>query len=193
MRQRRAATGIVLILVAVGILAVFLIRTNPSSTMPAAVGQLTLESPAFEDGGRIPAKYTCDENRELSPPLSFSGVPEGTKSLALIMDDPDVPKALKPDGVFDHWVLYNIPPEATGIPEGGMAGEAGANSSGAAEYTGPCPPPEHEPREHRYVFTLYALSDKLQFSEIPAKRQVLSALEPLILAKTELVGRYSRT
>ncbi|HCR52056.1 TPA: YbhB/YbcL family Raf kinase inhibitor-like protein [Candidatus Kaiserbacteria bacterium] len=155
---------------------------------------MSLTSPAFEHNGTIPAKYTCDGNSELSPPLSISGVPEGAQSLVLIMDDPDVPRELKADGVFDHWTLFNIPPDTHEIPEGAIAGEAGANSSGAAGYTGPCPPPEYEPSEHRYVFALYALSGPLlRFAEIPTKRQVLSALEPLVLEKAELIGRYSRT
>src|SRR3989344_931878 len=126
-----------------------------------ATSTLTLTSPAFENGGLIPAKYTCDEDRTLSPQLLISGVPEEAKSRALIMDDPDVPKAIHPDGMFDHWTLFNIPPQTTGIPEGGSAGIAGANGAGKNAYTGPCPPPQYEPSEHRYFFKLYALDTEL--------------------------------
>lgn len=156
---------------------------------------MQLSSSAFEDGGMIPAKYTCDGDRELSPPLAIRGVPEGTKSLVLIMDDPDIPEVFKKSrGIdsFDHWTLFNIPPETREIPEGAAVGAAGLNSAGNTRYTGPCPPPEYEPSEHRYIFVLYALSGMLQFDEPPTKRQVLDALAPMVLAKAELTGRYSR-
>ncbi len=153
----------------------------------------SLTSPAFENNGKIPAKYTCDGDRTINPPLTFSGVPEGAKSLALIMDDPDVPKALHPEGVFDHWVAFNIPPGTNGIPEGGpVPGIAGANGAGVGAYTGPCPPPQYEPREHRYVFALYALGAPLTLPAGATKREVLEALAPLLLAETKLIGRYSR-
>ena len=161
-----------------------------ASTTPTMT--LTLTSTAFEHNGHIPAKYTCDGDRTLSPPLSLSGAPEGTKSLVLIMDDLDVPKALRPDGVFDHWVVFNIPPETREILEGGTIGTAGANTAGTVRYAGPCPPSEYEPKEHRYVFTLYALSAKLALSSGATKKEVLDALTPLFIAKMELIGRYSR-
>lgn len=153
---------------------------------------MTLTSPAFENGGRIPSNYTCDVDRPVSPPLVIGGVPEGAQSLVLIMDDPDVPKALRPDGVFDHWVLYGIDPRTTRINEGEALGAVGLNSSGAAAYTGPCPPPEYEPREHRYVFRLYALQSSLNFIKAPTKDEVLQAIEGQVLAEAELVGRYER-
>jgi len=156
---------------------------------------LTLFSSAFEHNGKIPSKYTCDGDRELSPPLVWSGVPEGTKSLVLIMDDPDIPEVFKKSrGIdsFDHWTLFNILPETREIAEGGVVGTAGLNSAGNNKYTGPCPPPEYEPKEHRYIFVLYALSGILQFNKLPTKQQVLEALTSHLLAKAELVGRYSR-
>lgn len=157
---------------------------------------MTLTSPAFENGGIIPAKYTCDGNRELSPPLSIAGVPEGAKSLALVMDDPDIPVVVRESrgiSAFDHWVLYNIPPvRAMEIPEGGSVGIIGRNSIGAAAYTGPCPPPEYEPSEHRYVFVLYALSGMLDFAQPPTKAELVAAIAPLLIEKTTLIGRYSR-
>ena len=155
----------------------------------------TLTSSAFENNGAIPAKYTCDGDRFLSPSLAWSDVPEGTKSFALIMDDPDIPQVAKDThGIeaFDHWTLFNIPADVTGVPEGGSLGTPGANTRGDVKYTGPCPPPEYEPHEHRYFFTLYALDSLLELSLGATKAEVLSALAPHVIEKTELVGRYSR-
>src|SRR3989344_5425296 len=154
---------------------------------------LALTSSAFVNGETIPAKYTCDGDPKLSPPLSFGGVPEGAKSLVLIMDDPDVPKELRPDGVFDHWVLFNIPADTTTIAEDAVVGTPGSNSRGEARYTGPCPPPQYEPREHRYIFKLYALRAPLALSTGATKREVLDALAPLVIEEAELTGRYART
>ncbi|OGG77904.1 kinase inhibitor [Candidatus Kaiserbacteria bacterium RIFCSPLOWO2_01_FULL_52_12b] len=156
------------------------------------VEPLSLSSSVFENNGRIPSKYTCDGDRTFSPPLSISNVPNGTKSLVLIVDDPDVPKQLRPDGVFDHWVLYNIPADTTSVPEGGAAGTEGLNGAGNTGYTGPCPPSHYEPSEHRYVFKLYALSDSLSLPAGATKAEVLSTLAPHLIAETELIGRYSR-
>jgi len=178
---------------------------------------LTLGSSAFENNGTIPSEYTCDGDRELSPPLSISGAPEGTKSFVLIMDDPDIPQIAKDKHgieVFDHWVLYNIPADTTEIPEGSPVGQSGLTTRGAPNYTGPCPPrfarseptmqiqvgscthepppPLYEPREHRYIFYLYALSGTLDFSAPPTAAQVREALAPMLLAETKLVGRYAR-
>src|SRR3989344_7281135 len=156
---------------------------------------LTLTSSAFEQSGKIPAKYTCDGDRELSPPLSWSGVPEEAKSLVLVMDDPDIPQFAKERHgieVFDHWTLFNIPPETREILEGATAGTEGTNSAGAASYTGPCPPPAYEPSEHRYIFSLYALDTLLDLAGGASKREVLDALDGHALASAELIGRYSR-
>src|SRR6185369_4493327 len=95
---------------------------------------LSLSSTAFADGGNIPERYTCDGERQLSPPLLIDGVPDVTKSLALIMDDPDIPQAIKQSrgiDVFDHWTLYNIPPETRSLPEGAIIGTPGLNSAGS--------------------------------------------------------------
>lgn len=165
-----------------------------------------LTSDAFANGASIPSKYTCDAMpaparpagegrqgaRDLSPLLSIAGVPAEAKSLALIMDDPDVPKALKPDGVFDHWILFNIPADTKEIAEGKSAGVIGANSAGQNAYTGPCPPKEYEPSEHRYIFTLYALDIELPLREGASKATVLEAMQGHIIAQTQLIGRYRR-
>jgi len=152
----------------------------------------SLSSPAFENGGKIPSKYTCDEDRFLSPPLSISGVPESAASLALIMDDPDVRKEKHPSGVFNHWVLFNLPPDTAEIPEGKPVGTAGTNGRGEMGYRGPCPPPEYEPSEHRYIFRLYALDEVLNLPSGATKKEVLAAMEGHIIAITEFVGRYRR-
>jgi len=103
-----------------------------------------------------------------------------------------VPKALHADGVFDHWVLFNIPAETREIPEGGSVGVAGANGAGKNAYTGPCPPPQYEPSEHRYIFKLYALDSELPLRAGATKADVEKVMEGHIVAQTELVGRYKR-
>ena len=156
---------------------------------------LTVTSPVFKHDASIPAKYTCDADN-VSPPLRISGIPDGTVSLAILMDDPDVPKQLKPDGVFDHWVVYSIPVSqgqtTVEIPEAATVGAFGVNGRGSAAYTGPCPPPEYQPTEHRYFFKVYALSTELSFFKEPTKAEVAAALTGNILAEGELVGRYAR-
>lgn len=154
----------------------------------------SLSSSAFEPNGRIPSRYTCD-GENISPPLRISGAPGGTRSFVLLMDDPDIPEQVKKERgieVFDHWTVFNIPPETTEVPEGQEIGTPGKNGIGAPSYTGPCPPPQYEPKEHRYIFTLYALKDLLSFDAVPTKQQVLDALGPLLIDQTQLVGRYSR-
>ena len=164
--------------------------TITSTTTPAM--SFTLTSTSFEADGSIPSRYTCDDRRDLNPPLTIANVPEGAKSLALIMDDPDVPKALKPDGVFDHWVVYAIPPQTLEIQEGAHVGVTGLNSAGKTAYTGPCPPSEYEPKEHRYVFTIYAVKGSPTFTKAPTKGQLLAAIQDKILAKAVLTGRYAK-
>lgn len=157
---------------------------------------LILNTSAFGNGQSIPSKYTCDGDN-VSPPLAIAGVPEGAKTLALIMDDPDVPKQLKPDGVFDHWTLFNLPAgrqasltiEEGRTPEGAVVG---ANGAGKSAYTGPCPPAQYEPSEHRYFFRLYALDAALDIPAGSSKSDVLAAMEGHIIGEAELMGRYKR-
>lgn len=154
---------------------------------------LVLSSPTFQNGGSIPQKYTCDGERELSPPLSVSGVPKEAKMLVLIVDDPDVPKQLRPDGVFDHWVVYGIHPATTDIAEGAVFGAQGVNSTGKPGYVGPCPPKEYEPSEHRYIFRIYAVDlPTLTFVKAPTKAEVFTAIKGHILETAELMGKYKR-
>ena len=145
-------------------------------------------SPAFEHEGKIPSKYTCD-GENISPPLTVSDVPPETKSLALIMDDPDVPKHLRSDGMWDHWVVFNIPASMRDIKEGNEPdGIHGIGTGGNMNYFGPCPPD----REHRYFFKLYALDTELDLPEKATKQQLEKAMENHIIEKTELMGKYER-
>lgn len=181
-------TGLV-ILIIIGAAYYFINAKQLETQHPKPM--LTLTSSAFEKDARVPAKYTCD-SENISPPLTIANVPAGTKSLVLLMDDPDVPKALLPSGVFDHWVLYGIPPETTHIPEGGVAGNPGLNGAGKSGYTGPCPPTEYEPTEHRYFFKLYALDTTLEFFKQPTKANVEGAIQGHIIESAELMARYDR-
>jgi hypothetical protein len=151
----------------------------------------SLSSTAFAPNGLIPSRYTCD-GEDLNPPLSIGGTPSDTLSLALIVEDPDVPRQLKPDGTFLHWLVYNIPPAVTEILEGTHIGAQGLNSSGTRGYIGPCPPPQYEPREHRYLFTLYALDTTLNLPEGATKAEVLAAMQDHVIAETHLTGLYRR-
>lgn len=153
---------------------------------------MRITSTAFGAGSSIPARYTCDDGEE-SPPLAIEGVPEGAASLALVMEDPDVPKTLRADGLYVHWVLYDIPAATRAVPEGGTPGTLGQNTAGERAYAGPCPPPQYEPREHRYVFTLYALDTMLGLREGASKEELLTAMEGHILGTAQLVGRYARS
>jgi hypothetical protein len=149
-----------------------------------------LASPAFNDGGLIPPQFTCDGDN-VSPEITISGVPEGTQSLVLVMDDPDIPDSVKQArGIlkFDHWAVYNIPPETGTIPEGVQVGSIGRNTRGDSAYTGPCPPD----REHRYIFRLYALSGTLNFIQQPTLDEIESAARGMTLTSTTLIGRYNR-
>lgn len=150
--------------------------------------KLTITSPAFSHNGTIPALYTCD-GKNISPELIFSEVPANAKSLALTMEDPDVPRTIRPDGMWNHWVVWNVPTNTHGIGEGKVPpGIVGANSRGLSAYGGPCPPD----REHRYIFTLYALDLMLSLPPGSTKEELLQTLAPHIIEKAQLIGRYNR-
>lgn len=149
---------------------------------------MELTSPAFEHESSIPAKYTCDGDN-INPPLTISNIPSGCKSLVLIMDDPDVPRNLRPDGMYDHWIIFNLPPDMKEIPEGHEPpGIHGLTTAGGTHYVGPCPPD----REHRYFFKLYALDTRLNLPAKASKSEVEENMEGHILAKAELMGLYAR-
>lgn len=152
---------------------------------------MEIKSYAFQHDGRIPDKYTCD-GENISPPLEISDVPENTQSLVLIMEDPDVPKEVRPEQIWDHWVVFNIPPETSSIPENTNPGTKGKGDYPKLDYGGPCPPPQYEPKEHRYFFKLYALDIKLSIPEGSTKEELERTIEGHVLTKTELIGLYSR-
>lgn len=152
---------------------------------------LKLSSSAFVPNGQIPSKYTCD-GANINPPLKFENVPAGAKSLVLVMDDPDIPSFVKDKygiQVWDHWIIFNMPPTVTEIAEGQTPpGVQGRNTGGNNAYGGPCPPD----REHRYFFKLYALDATLSLPAGASKAEVEKAMEKHIVAEAELVGRYER-
>jgi hypothetical protein len=160
--------------------------SNISPAPTAASISMKLTSPAFENYQNIPASYTCD-GKKLHPPLSIAGVPEGTKSLAIIIDDPDAP-----NGTFNHWVIWNIHPDTTLIAEGKAPTESqeGTNSAGQIGYMPPCPPPAGG--QHRYFFTLYALDAKLGLDGKATKADVENAMKGHVIAQALLIGVYGR-
>lgn len=150
---------------------------------------MKIRSSAFDEGGRIPKKYTCDGDN-VSPPLEWEGVPEGTESLVVICDDPDAPM-----GTWVHWLVYDLPPDSGGLPENilpetqlNSGAKQGMNDFQKIGYGGPCPPSG----EHRYFFKLYALSKKLDLDAGLRKPGLVIAMEQLILDHCVLMGRYSR-
>lgn len=149
-----------------------------------------IKSTAFEHGGNIPKKYTCD-GADVSPPLSWTPPPKGTKSLALICDDPDAPM-----GTWVHWVLFGLPSNTRELPEGVPTQEVlpdgskqGTTDFGRVGYGGPCPP---KGPAHRYFFRLYTLDIEPDLKPGATKQQLLKTIEKHILAQAELMGRYQR-
>ncbi len=154
---------------------------------------LKLSSPAFGPNDSIPEKYTC-EGEDLSPPLTWTGVPQGTRSLALIVDDPDAPDPAHPRMTWVHWVLFNISPETVALLEGAAkappsGGRHGLNDWKRTGYGGPCPPIGR----HRYFHKLYALDIALDAALSPTKDELEKAMKGHILAQAELVGTYQKT
>lgn len=152
-----------------------------------------LTSPAFAPGGSIPRRYTC-EGEDVSPPLRWSGIPPGTKSLALLVLDPDAPDPAAPRMTWVHWVLYNLPPDAGGLPEGVTAAtlppgaREGRNDWKRTGYGGPCPPIGR----HRYVHRLHALDTVLPDLREPDRAALERAMSGHVLATAELVGTYEK-
>ncbi|OGO28237.1 MAG: hypothetical protein A2W33_06950 [Chloroflexi bacterium RBG_16_52_11] len=145
---------------------------------------IQLTSKAFTEGDNIPKRFTCD-GTNTSPQLAWTGIPNGSKSLALIMDDPDAPGR-----TFVHWVLYDLPPDLIELAEGYKGvGVAGVNSYRKTSYNGPCPPPGST---HRYYFKLYALDAALNLSSGSTKEDIEKAMQGHILAWGQLMGKYGR-
>lgn len=154
---------------------------------------LILRSSAFEHDGEIPSRYTCT-GKDRSPPLAWNGVPDAARSLVLIVDDPDAPDPAAPKMTWVHWLLYNMPPTATGLPE--QVDQAalprgtleGLNDWQRTGYGGPCPPVGR----HRYFFKLYALDQMLDDLRQPAKQQLEAAMQAHVIARAELIGTYQK-
>lgn len=154
---------------------------------------LSITSSEFSDNGALPAAFTC-EGDNASPPLEWSGIPNGTRSLALIVDDPDAPDPRAPKRTWVHWMLYNIPPATSGLPKGVPPSHLpdgtreGINDSNHTGYGSPCPPIGR----HRYFFKLYALDTELDELTPPTKDILLKAMDGHVLEKAELMGTYQK-
>ena len=180
--RNAACTSLILI-------SIFFVCNADKSSKKGPDMTMQVTSPAFKQSDMIPDRYTC-KGEDLSPALRWAGVPSGTKSLALIFDDPDAPM-----GTWVHWIIYNIPADSAGLPENVPAanpvkggGIQGANSWGRIGYGGPCPPSG----THRYFFRLYALDTMLDLKPGATKSQLLKTMEGHILAEGELMGRYQK-
>jgi len=160
-------------------------RSNPMT--------IKVTSSAFQQGGTIPSQYTC-EGKDVSPPLAWTGAPSNAKSIAMIVDDPDAPDPAKPQRVYVHWVVYNIPAGTSSLPENGSksgmpkGAVQGKNDWGKAEYGGPCPPIGR----HRYFFKLYALDAQLTGLSAPTKADLERAMKGHIVDTGELMGTYQK-
>jgi len=159
------------------------------TTMETDVETIQVLSSAFKEGGMIPQQYACD-GEDTSPPLSWESVPEGTRSIAVIADDPDAP-----GGTFVHWVLYDLPANVRELPESlpkeetpPSGGTQGKNSFGKIGYGGPCPPSG----THRYFFKVYALNARTNLAPGKSKEDLLETMEGHVLAQGQIMGRYKK-
>ena len=194
--SRRPASLPIVALLAIGLLFATLLTACAASDQEVSPDQqpseeiamgIQLSSSAFSEGSVIPKQYTCD-GEDISPPLTWTDLPENTTSLALIMDDPDAPA-----GTWVHWVLYDLPGDVEELQENtelaAGSGKLGKNSWGRLAYGGPCPPSG----SHRYFFKLYALDTFLELDEGVAKDELLQAMEGHILDRGQLMGTYARS
>lgn len=157
---------------------------TPPSTREDPMVTLTVTSPAFEAGKPIPTRFTC-EGANVSPALQWTGLPAGAKSIAVIVDDPDAPV-----GTWNHWVLWNVPPTATGLEEGSHEGVSGTSDFKRPGYGGPCPPKGHG--AHRYFFKVFALDTTLDLPVATRRKALETAMKGHVSGKGELMGTYSR-
>lgn len=178
--------GITAVILLVICSTIIFAETQPGEN---AMGKIEFKSPAFRDGGMIPSEYTCD-GENISPLLEWSGIPQETKSLALIADDPDAPV-----GDWVHWVIYDLPPDLMHLPAAvpkieklAFGGIQGRTDFGNIGYGGPCPPGG----THRYFFKLYALDKVLGLAAGATKKELLKAMQGHILAEAQLMGKYQR-
>ena len=166
--------------ITIGVVAILLAAI---ASFAAGGMRMKITSPAFQEGGNIPSKFTCDGS-DTSPPLQINGVPAEAKSLVLIADDPDAP-----GGLFTHWLLWNVPAQTKSIAEGSASnGVQGTNDFGKSGYRGPSPPPG----VHRYSFKVFALDRELDLSSGAKRSQLDAAMKGHVVAQGELMGRYAR-
>ncbi len=153
------------------------------ASFAAGGAKMKITSSAFQQGGNIPSKFSCD-GANTSPPLQISDVPSGAKSLVLVVDDPDAPS-----GLFTHWTVWNIPPQTSTIAEGSTPkGVQGTNDFGKSGYGGPCPPSG----AHRYYFKIFALDRDLDLPSGANRSQLDAAMKGHVIAQGQLMGRYAR-
>lgn len=173
-------------------IAIVFMATPHSRVLAASGGSktMTISSPSFSNGGNIAKKFTCD-GTDISPQLSWTDPPEGTKSFALLVDDPDAPA-----GNWNHWTMWNLPADKRGLPENVAkdarlpdGSEQGHNDFSKTGYNGPCPPPG---KPHRYYFKLFALDAKLDLKADAGKKELEAAMKGHILAQAELMGKFGR-
>jgi Raf kinase inhibitor-like YbhB/YbcL family protein len=184
--------GVAWLLVVTIVIFVSACGGGPRPTAPREEGAkmtIDLRSTAFEEGGAIPTRYTCD-GTDVSPPLQWGSLPEGTRSLALVAEDPDAP-----GGTFVHWVIYDLPPGTRRLPEGVPGRQTlpsgaaqGVNGAGGVGYMGPCPPSG----THRYFFRVYALDTELDLGGGATREGLASAMKGHVLAAGRLMGTYRR-
>ena len=188
--KRMLLTGVILI-IGIWYISIPFFGSNKNTYFPKATPAPTqipqnmkLTSTAFASEEKIPAEFTCD-GAKIHPPLTISGIPNNTKSLSIIIDDPDAPS-----GTFNHWVVWNISPDTTEIPAGMVPqkSQEGTNSAGNIGFTPPCPPSG----SHRYFFTVYALDTTIGLDGKSKKDAIISAMNGHILEQTNLIGSYAR-
>jgi Raf kinase inhibitor-like YbhB/YbcL family protein len=164
----------------VGALAIALVAL---ASFAAGGARMKITSSAFQEGGNIPPKFTCDAG-DSSPPLRIAEIPSGAKTLALVVDDPDAPR-----GLFTHWIVWNISPQTNAIAEGSAPqGVQGTNDFGKSGYGGPCPPSG----THRYYFKIFALDRELNLPSGTKRNQLDAAMKGHVVAQGELIGRYAK-
>jgi Raf kinase inhibitor-like YbhB/YbcL family protein len=181
--MKLAIKTIAVIILTLIVLITITIYKNNHPTPMADIKKITVRSSAFKNDDTIPEKYTC-VGKNINPPLEISGVPKEAKSLVLIVEDPDAPV-----GVWDHWVKFNMAPDALDIAEGTEpAGISGKGTAGNLDYKGPCPPSG----THHYFFKIYALDNMLKLTEGAEKTQVEKAMQKHIVGYGELIGLFSK-
>lgn len=180
---QRIIISIIVIVVAIALIVLVVIGRTPKQ-----IYAMHINSSQFEQGETLPEKYTC-EGEGVSPHLAFADIPDGAKSLALVVHDPDVPTNLRPDGNFDHWLLWNLDPDTREIREGEEPSAIfGMNTRGTTTFVPACPPD----REHRYVFTLYALDIMLDLEDGSNRQELEEKMKDHIIERAELIGRYNK-